>query len=57
MKSLKKDAIYLEAPLFLSRAPSKDFKFLLDKLETKLIKRRSNCLSWVGRSTLIILVA
>lgn len=53
MKSLKMDAIYLEAPLFLSKASSKDFKFLLDKLETKLMGWRSNCLSWAGRGTLI----
>ena len=57
MKSLKKDAIYLGAPLFLSRAPSKDFKFLLDKLKTKLIGWRSKCLSWAGRSALITSVA
>lgn len=57
MKSLKKDAIYLGDPLFLSRAPSMDFKFLLDKLETKLIGWRIKCLSWAGRSTLITSVA
>ena len=28
MKSLKKDAVYLGAPLFMSISPSKDFKFL-----------------------------
>jgi len=28
MKSLKQDAMYLGVPLFLSRAPSKDFKYL-----------------------------
>nr|POF02844.1 hypothetical protein CFP56_10902 [Quercus suber] len=36
MKRLKKDAVYLGAPLFLSRSPSKDFKYLQDKLEAKL---------------------
>lgn len=33
MKKLKKDAVYLRAPLFLSRSPSKDFKFLEEKME------------------------
>ena len=53
MKRLKKDVVYLGAPLFLSRSPSKDFKFLQDKLEAKLVGWRSNCLSWAGRCTLI----
>lgn len=48
-----KEAIYLGAPLFLTRSPIKDFKFLLDKLETKLMGWRTKCLSWVGKSTLI----
>lgn len=30
MSKLKKDQIYLGAPMFLSKAPSKDFKFLQD---------------------------
>ena len=53
MKRLKKDAVYLGAPMFLSRSPSKDFKFLQDKLLAKLIGWRSKCLSWVGRCTFI----
>ena len=57
MKSLKKDAIYLGSPLFLSRSPSKDFKYLIDKLETRLMGWRSKTLSWAGRSTLITSVA
>nr|XP_023921351.1 uncharacterized protein LOC112032807 [Quercus suber] len=57
MKGLKKDAIYLGSPLFRSRAPSKDFKFLQEKLESKLMGWRSRCLSWAGRSTLIKSVA
>ncbi|XP_030923019.1 uncharacterized protein LOC115949894 [Quercus lobata] len=57
MKSPKKDAIYLGAPLHLSNSPSKDFKFLLDKLESRLSGWRSKCLSWAGRSTLIKSVA
>lgn len=57
MKGLKIDAIYLGSPLFRSRAPSKDFKFLQEKLESKLMGWRSRCLSWAGRSTLIKFVA
>ena len=57
MRNLKKEAIYLGAPLFLSRSPSKDFKFLQEKLEVKLSGWRSCCLSWVGRCTLINSVA
>ena len=43
--------------MFLSRAPSKDFAFLQDKLEAKLAGWRSKCLSWAGRKTLINSVA
>ncbi|XP_023926387.2 uncharacterized protein LOC112037802 [Quercus suber] len=57
MKSLKQDAIYLGAPLFLSSTPSKDFKFLQDRLEAQLSSWRSKCLSWAGRCTLINSVA
>ena len=57
IKNLKRDAIYLGAPLFLSRAPSKDFSFLQNKLEAKLLDWRSKCLSWAGRKTLITSVA
>ena len=57
MRSLKREAIYLGAPLFLSRSPSKDFKFLQEKLEAKLTGWRSRCLSWAGRCTLINSVA
>ena len=37
MKNLKKDVIYLGSPLFLSKAQSKDFKYLIDKVESKLM--------------------
>nr|POE73419.1 hypothetical protein CFP56_08723 [Quercus suber]POE88516.1 hypothetical protein CFP56_66684 [Quercus suber] len=36
MKSLKKDSVYFGAPLFRTRSPSKDFKFMQERLETKL---------------------
>ncbi|XP_075658750.1 putative mitochondrial protein AtMg00310 [Castanea sativa] len=45
--------MYLGAPMFLSRSPSEDFKFLLDKVEAKLSGWRSRCLSWAGRCTFI----
>ena len=43
--------------MFLSKAPSKDFSYLQDKLEAKLMGWRSKCLSWAGRKTLINSVA
>ena len=49
--------MYLGAPLFLTRSPSKDFKFLQEKLEAKLSGWRSRCLSWASRCTLINSVA
>ena len=57
MKSLKTDSVYLGAPLFLTKAPTKDFKFLQKRLEAKLNGWRSKTLSWTGRSTVIKMVA
>lgn len=57
VKNLKNDAIYLGAPMFLSRATSKDFAFRQDKLEAKLMGWRSKCLSWASRKTLINSIA
>ena len=57
VNNLKKDAVYLGAPMLLSKAPSKDFAFLQDKLESKLSGWRSKYLSWAGRRTLITTVA
>ena len=45
IRKLKKDAIYLGSSLFLSRARAKDFKFIIDKVETRLTGWRSKCLS------------
>ena len=56
MKGLK-DSIYLGAPMFLSRSPSKDFSYLQNKLEARLSSWRSRTLSWVDKSTLISSVA
>jgi hypothetical protein len=57
MKCLSKDTRYLGAPLFFSHSNTKDFKYLQDKVEAKLIGWRSKCLSWAGRCTLIKAVA
>ena len=57
MKQLQKDDIYLEAPLFLTYASSRDFKFLQERLEARLKGWKSKCLSWASRCTMIKLVA
>ena len=57
IKALKRDTTYLGAPLFLTRAPTKNIAYLQSKLEANLAKWRSKCLSWVGRRTLITSVA
>ena len=43
--------------MFLTRALSKDFTYLEDKIAAKLSGWRSKCLSWAGRRTLINSVA
>ena len=48
VRNLKKEAVYLGAPMFLSRAPSKDFAYLEDKIEAKLAGWRSKCLHGQG---------
>ncbi len=53
MKCLAKDAKYMGSPMFLSRAPTKDFQFFQEKLKGKLKGWRSKCLSWARRCTLI----
>uniref|UniRef100_A0A2N9ED89 Reverse transcriptase zinc-binding domain-containing protein n=1 Tax=Fagus sylvatica TaxID=28930 RepID=A0A2N9ED89_FAGSY len=57
MKSLKNDAMYLGSPMFTSSSSIKDFKYLQDKLESRLLGWRSKCLSWAGRCTMIKSVA
>ena len=57
MKCLAKDTRYLGAPLFFSHGNTKDFKYLQDRVEAKLIGWRSKCLSWAERCTLIKAVA
>ncbi len=57
MKKVPENAFYLGAPLFTSRSRSKDFKYLQDKLETRLTGWRSKNLSWASHCTLIKSVA
>jgi hypothetical protein len=57
MKKIQPNAKYLGSPLFSSSSRIKDFKFLQDKLESRLLGWRSKALSWAGRATLIKLVA
>ena len=57
MKKVPENDFYLRAPLFTSRSRSKDFKYLQDKLETRLTGWRSKNLSWASRCTLIKFVA
>uniref|UniRef100_A0A2N9ENM7 Reverse transcriptase domain-containing protein n=1 Tax=Fagus sylvatica TaxID=28930 RepID=A0A2N9ENM7_FAGSY len=57
MKVIQKDSFYLGSPMFLRAAKTKDFHFLLDKVEFKLKGWRSKSLSWARRTTLIKSVA
>uniref|UniRef100_A0A2N9IGZ4 Reverse transcriptase domain-containing protein n=1 Tax=Fagus sylvatica TaxID=28930 RepID=A0A2N9IGZ4_FAGSY len=57
MKKIQPNAKYLGSPLFSSTSRIKDFKFLQDKLESRLLGWRSKALSWAGRATLIKSVA
>jgi hypothetical protein len=57
MKKIQPNAKYLGSPLFSSSSRIKDFKFLQDKLESRLLGWRSKALSWAGRATLIKSVA
>ena len=53
MKKVNPHASYLGSPLFHSNSRIKDFKFLQDKLEARLMGWRSKALSWAGRATMI----
>uniref|UniRef100_A0A2N9H0H1 aminobutyraldehyde dehydrogenase n=1 Tax=Fagus sylvatica TaxID=28930 RepID=A0A2N9H0H1_FAGSY len=57
MKKITQPATYLGAPLFNSRNCTRDFKFLHERLESRLKGWRCKSLSWVGRSALIKSVA
>jgi hypothetical protein len=56
-KQLSREVMYLGLPMFLSSSKIKDFSFLKDKLRSRVFGWKSKCLSWVGRTTLIKLVA
>ena len=56
-KQLAKGVRYLSVPLFLTRNKSKDFAFVKKKLEARTNGWKSKSLSWMGRATLIKLVA
>ena len=47
MKSLKTDAVYLGGPKFLTKARSKDFKFLQDRLESRVKGRWASVCLWL----------
>uniref|UniRef100_A0A2N9JAB7 RNase H type-1 domain-containing protein n=1 Tax=Fagus sylvatica TaxID=28930 RepID=A0A2N9JAB7_FAGSY len=57
MKKVQPNAIYFGNPLFSSKSRSKDFCFLHDKLESRLVGWRSKVLSWAGHATMIKVVA
>ena len=57
MKKVQPNAKYLGAPLFHSNSRVKDYTFLQEKLDTRLLGWRSNALSWAGRATMIRAVA
>jgi hypothetical protein len=57
MKKVQENANYLGDPLFHSSCRIKDFRFLQEKLEARLLGWRCKTLSWVGRATLIKSVA
>jgi hypothetical protein len=57
MSRLPLDAFYLGSPLFSSKSKTKDFKFLIERIDSKLKRWRCKSLSWVGRKTLITSVA
>ena len=57
MKKVQSNAKYLGSPLFHSTSRIKDFKFLQEKLEARLLGWRCKTLSWAGRATMIKSVA
>uniref|UniRef100_A0A2N9HGL8 Reverse transcriptase domain-containing protein n=1 Tax=Fagus sylvatica TaxID=28930 RepID=A0A2N9HGL8_FAGSY len=57
MTRLPLDAFYLGSPLFSSKSKTKDFKFLIERIDSKLKGWRCKSLSWAGRKTLITSVA
>ncbi len=56
-KQLPKDSKYLGLLLFLSANKSKDFAFIMERLEARVNGWKSKCLSWSSRAILIKSVA
>ena len=54
---LSNNTTYLGVPLFLSRSKNQDFRYIKEKLDSKLSGWKSKNLSWSSRATLIKLVA
>lgn len=50
---MERDAIYLGFPLFMNRAPTTSYNFLVQKIEKKLQGWKENLLSHAGREVLI----
>ena len=53
MNYLQKDSKYLGIPMFLSKSKSKDFQYLITKVQAWLVGWRKNALSYTGRFTMI----
>ena len=56
-KQLPQHTKYLGVPLFLSKNKTKDFRYVQEKLESRLSGWKCKNLSWMGRATLIKSVA
>ena len=54
---LSNNTTYLGVPLFLSRSKNKDFRYIKERLDSKLSGWKSKNLSWSGKATLIKSVA
>ena len=57
MKKLPLDAFYLGTPLFSSKCRTKDFRYLIERIESGFQGWRSKSLSWAGKRTMIKSVA
>ena len=53
LNTLPQITTYLGVPLFLSKSKSQDFRYVKERLDSKLSRWKSKNLSWSGRATLI----
>ena len=53
LNTLPQSTTYLGVPFFLSKSKSQDFRYVKERLDSKLRKWKSKNLSWFGRTTLI----